>query len=392
MKISIITPTYNDASSIINTGKSIFKSAYKNIEWIIVDDGSTDNTKEVITKFIKENKYDISYIYQENKDQLNAIINGLNHITGDLIYILHSDDLVPSIDFFDKVVNEFKLDKKLDSIIGDLVIINEKDEITGLWPAMNFSRHENSPAKLILNKGANIYGDVGVHKKEFYLNQIKNNYLTWNTPFWINMDNPYILPNIKKVNYPALKYRIHDSNYISNDIGKFCALNGEIRTLISLLGKYHIKNFNFQKTIFRLLRQRGIRKLNLSGKIKINAIKEKTPKEKVYGILKELISEKEDKLYLSMLSFYKNHDSKETIKIDKIEDTIYEGKDIRIFAKKYFASKTDKIYDIILSRMENGFNIVEVTNKEDYEKINKILKFLCIHPYVEVKIKKEGKI
>ncbi len=369
-----------------------YNSSYKNFEWIIVDDGSLDNTKNVIENYINENKLkNITYIYQDNKDQLNAIINGLNYITGDLVYILHSDDLVPSDDFFSNVVKEFEKDKNIDSVIGDLLIINNNDEITGCWPAMKFSTHKNSPAKLILNKGANIYGDVGVHNKKFYTTKVKNNYLRWNTPFWIDMENPLRLPNIKNVDYPALKYRLNDSNYTSNDIGKFCALNGELRTVISLLDKYHVKNYTTQKNIFRFLRKRGIRKLNLSGKIKINASSEKTPKSEVYKILKDTITI-DNKLYNNILSFYKNYSSKEILKIDKITDTIFEGKDIRTFAKLFYASNIPKIYDIIITRMENGFGSIEVTSKEDSEKIYSILKFLCIHPYVEIKIRKEGKL
>ena len=100
-KITVLTPTYNDSKSITETLTSLSSQTYTNWESIIIDDGSTDNTKSIIENFKKENNLEnkIKYIYQENKDQLNAILNGLNYITGDYIFVLHSDDLLPSTDF-----------------------------------------------------------------------------------------------------------------------------------------------------------------------------------------------------------------------------------------------------------------------------------------------------
>ena len=56
MKFTIIMPTYNDADSIIETLDSVLKQTYQNWELLISDDGSTDNTKELIKNYIKEQK------------------------------------------------------------------------------------------------------------------------------------------------------------------------------------------------------------------------------------------------------------------------------------------------------------------------------------------------
>ena len=64
--ITIFTPTYNRGYIIENLYKSLLKQTLKNFEWLIIDDGSTDNTKEIVDWFIKENKIDIKYIYKEN--------------------------------------------------------------------------------------------------------------------------------------------------------------------------------------------------------------------------------------------------------------------------------------------------------------------------------------
>jgi len=76
-KVSILIPTYNDSKLITRTLDSVIESNYDNIEVLICDDGSTDDTKEVIDKYIKEKdkKNIIKYFYQDNADQLNALIN-----------------------------------------------------------------------------------------------------------------------------------------------------------------------------------------------------------------------------------------------------------------------------------------------------------------------------
>ena len=69
MKLSILTATYNRAKFLGNLYKSILKNIETSnlkAEWIIINDGSTDNTEEVIDKLILENKIKIKHLYQEN--------------------------------------------------------------------------------------------------------------------------------------------------------------------------------------------------------------------------------------------------------------------------------------------------------------------------------------
>lgn len=104
-KISVLTPTYNDSESIEETLLSLLDQTYQNWEWIVINDGSTDDTESRIAGLIQ--KYGISekcrYIYQENADQLNALIHGLEFVTGDYVFTLHSDDLLPEEEFFKNV-------------------------------------------------------------------------------------------------------------------------------------------------------------------------------------------------------------------------------------------------------------------------------------------------
>lgn len=94
MKISILTPTYNREKLLQRLYKSILKNLNYGleVEWLIMDDGSTDETAKVIEKFINENKFDIQYYSQENKGKMEAINNLLPYATGELIIECDSDD------------------------------------------------------------------------------------------------------------------------------------------------------------------------------------------------------------------------------------------------------------------------------------------------------------
>lgn len=98
MKISILTPTYNRAKLLNKLYKSLIENAKYDveIEWLIMDDGSTDDTNLEVEKFIQENKFDIQYYSQENKGKMEAINNLIGYATGDLIIECDSDDYFKS--------------------------------------------------------------------------------------------------------------------------------------------------------------------------------------------------------------------------------------------------------------------------------------------------------
>lgn len=94
MKLSILTATYNRANML----KIVYKSILDNlnygldVEWIIIDDGSVDNTKNIVKQIKEENKFEIKYIWQENSGKMKAINKGIQNVTGELIVDCDSDD------------------------------------------------------------------------------------------------------------------------------------------------------------------------------------------------------------------------------------------------------------------------------------------------------------
>lgn len=96
MKITVFTPTYNRAYIIENLYQSLKAQTYTDFEWLVIDDGSSDNTEELIKKYISEdNKFSIHYEKKENGGKHRAINYGLPLAKGELFFIVDSDDFLP---------------------------------------------------------------------------------------------------------------------------------------------------------------------------------------------------------------------------------------------------------------------------------------------------------
>lgn len=98
--VSIIIPTYNNADIICRAVESCVNQTYKNIEIIVIDDGSTDNTKEVLSRYFSDERF--KYIYQENQERSVARNHGLDIAKGEYIQLLDSDDEI----YLEKIENQ----------------------------------------------------------------------------------------------------------------------------------------------------------------------------------------------------------------------------------------------------------------------------------------------
>ena len=140
---TIFTPTYNRANFLVQLYDSIKKQNCRDFEWVIVDDGSTDNTYEVIADIISshDDTFPIRYFKKPNGGKHTAINMGVNVAEGELFFILDSDDELPRdsvrivCEEWEKVNNNpliagvagLDINKKDNTIIGSGLPLNEID-------------------------------------------------------------------------------------------------------------------------------------------------------------------------------------------------------------------------------------------------------------------------
>jgi len=394
MKISIIMPTYNDSDTIKESLESVLKQTITSWELIVVDDGSTDITKQIVEEYSKKDNR-IKYIYQENRDQLNAINNGFNYATGEYISILHSDDLFYSADSLKCCIEYLDRNKDIDAIISDLVIIDKEGKTIGKQTVHKYSKKSYILPLQQLWLGRNLFIDVAIHRRRIFEEKVKENYVMWNTPFWIDFnskDNITSL-NVKKVDFNFYKYRIDGNNYINSyknvDITKaqLNVINGELRTLASLIKYYNIPFYKLQYIIFRIFNK--LKLFDLYRPIYFKS--EQRNKAKIFEfVIKKKFGEKYiENIYLkSLVDFYKNYKER-SIEIDYNinEENVYWGKDNSIFNENLLNDKLDKIYIKIFEEMKKGFDTLIVKDDIEREKVEIILRFLCIHNFVNIEVK-----
>lgn len=123
MKVSIITITYNSEATLKDTIESVVNQSYSNIEYIIVDGKSTDNTLSIIDSY----KDKISKVVSEKDNGLyDALNKGIALATGDLIGIIHSDDFYTNSFVIEKIVKSIE-ENNADAAYADLYYVDKND-------------------------------------------------------------------------------------------------------------------------------------------------------------------------------------------------------------------------------------------------------------------------
>ena len=138
MKVSIITVTYNSARFLQNAIQSVCQQDYADIEYILVDGGSTDETVSIIEK---HSACISKWISEPDNGMYDAINKGMKMATGDVIGILNSDDMLAANDVVSKIVECFN-EQRVDSIFGDLLYVDaeETNKIHRFWRGMPYRR------------------------------------------------------------------------------------------------------------------------------------------------------------------------------------------------------------------------------------------------------------
>ncbi len=123
IKISIITTTYNSASTVRDTLESVVNQSYNNIEHIIIDGNSKDDTLNIIAEFPHVAKV----VSEPDKGIYDAMYKGIKLATGDVVVMLNSDDFYEHDQVIKTIANCFEMQPQIDIVYGNIYYVNHSD-------------------------------------------------------------------------------------------------------------------------------------------------------------------------------------------------------------------------------------------------------------------------
>jgi len=228
MLVSIITVCFNIAETIEDTIKSVLSQDYKNIEYIIVDGGSTDGTLDIINRY----KNKIAKVISEPDNGIyDAMNKGLKSSTGDIIATLNGDDMYAEKTTVSQMA-EFIQNNALDAAYGDLVYIDRRDtrHVKRFWQPGRYK------------KGAFCHGWVIPHPTFFCRKEIFEKFGYFNDNLQIAADFELMLRFIEKHQITA--------DYLPKVIvkmrtgGKANVLRGMIRGNCEIIRSFRLNNLH----------------------------------------------------------------------------------------------------------------------------------------------------
>lgn len=235
VKVSIVLPAYNAEKYLSKAISSILNQTFKNIELIVINDGSSDRTEEIIHSF-KDNRL----VYVKNQINLGLIQtlnNGFSLATGDYIARMDADDIAHP----DRLKTQVKFLESLNhpAIVGsNIIIINNDEKIIKVPRKVHLSKEENFWIKYrktplqhptvmmsceIARKFIPFYQSQDVHMEDYAA--------------WLRVNSQYPIYNI---NEPLLFYRMHDTNItkIHN--------SSQTQNMVNFLKKYYAETLGDQ--------------------------------------------------------------------------------------------------------------------------------------------------
>ena len=197
--ITIITPTYNRADLLPRLYESLARQTDRDFEWLVVDDGSTDRTEELIRQYCQTGAVGITYIRQENAGKHTALNRGIAMIRSELTFIVDSDDYLPE-DAVAIILTYHRKYKGMSGLCGYSFLRCHQD---GRVNTAYFPKDEMIATYL----EARINGNIGGDKAEVFYTELLRRY-----PFpvfaqekympedvvWMQMSGPYRMVHINR--------------------------------------------------------------------------------------------------------------------------------------------------------------------------------------------------
>lgn len=161
IKITVLTPSYNRAHTLPRLYESLLRQKNNRFKWLIVDDGSTDNSKYVIENF-DNSKFQIDYVYKKNGGKHTAINVGMKYIDSEYTFIVDSDDYLndDAIELVEKWIDDIESLDNFAGVAGIRTYSNNVNDIIGEYPRnINYIDCLNSERKKnhLLGDKAEVY-------------------------------------------------------------------------------------------------------------------------------------------------------------------------------------------------------------------------------------------
>ncbi len=241
-KITVITTCYNHAQYIEATINSVINQKYPNLEYIVIDGGSTDGSIEIIQRY---RDYLTTFLIEPNTLQIDKLVKGFQSATGDILCMLNSDDLF-EIGTFKEVIEFFINNPQADVVYGNYSWINSDGKLIQRKKELSFNR-------FIILYDINYIPQPSV----FWRRELYNNVGGINPSLELAMDADLWLrfadvTTVYHVNKFWSKYRIHSQQKSSNYRDK---MGLEMKTIRQRYVKEESKNvFRIKSAIARGIR------------------------------------------------------------------------------------------------------------------------------------------
>lgn len=385
VKISVLIPAYNSAKTIVEALESIKNQTYQNWEIILINDGSQDETEEILRRYLGNTKLSLKYTKQTHHNYFKAIRHGLKYASGEIIFVLDADKILFNQNVFYRAVSTI-LGEKCDGMFVGIRAMYQRLKDGKFHLIRPYYRNEVSLIKTALGLGKNIYTNYAFWRREIFETSVYENYLINGMPVWYNAENNLGL-RVVNGNFVGLKYRVSkkvnlgDNSLKQNNSKTLFELSTNLRTLHHIVSRINVPAYSTQATLYNLINRLHIASLYPSiFKQGQTSLKEITP-----PVVKNIKDSELDNVYLkTIVDFSNNFDPQKTAKIVIPKGTkIYWGTEIDEFSNKLSKNMLDQFYYDLMKIISQGTTIYKI-KKDDQKKLEQILDFFTIRDYVRI--------
>lgn len=385
VKISVLIPAYNSAKTIVEALESIKNQTYQNWEIILINDGSQDETEEILRRYLGNTKLPLKYTKQTHHNYFKAIRHGLKYASGEIIFVLDADKILFNQNVFYRTVSTI-LGEKCDGMFVGIRAMYQRLKDGKFHLVRPYYRNEVSLIKTALGLGTNIYTNYAFWRREIFETSVYENYLINGMPAWYNAENNLGL-RVVNGNFVGLKYRVSkkvnlgDNPLKQNNSKTLFELSTNLRTLHHIVSRINVPAYSTQATLYNLISRLHIASLYPSiFKQGQTSLKKITPL-----VVKNIKDSELDNVYLkTIVDFSNNFDPQKTAKIVIPKGTkIYWGTEIDEFSNKLSKNMLDQFYYDLMKIISQGTTIYKI-KKDDQKKLEQILEFFTIRDYVKI--------